>query len=261
LIYALILLRNNIGIMMRFISKLPMFFMAGLAACAVAPPSGPTVTALPGPGKSLDQFQQDDDQCRNYAASRTQNAPQEAADASNNANATAVAGTLIGAAAGAALGSLSGNVGAGAAVGAGAGLLAGASTAGDQAQGAADSLQQQYDTAYEQCMVGNGEALNAPPPPGYGGGGYGGGPDAADTVVPAAIATGAAAAILLSNRPDHDDGYRPDNLVPGADDPTRKKSDHVDVVHDAAASVAAPAAPAVDDPTKKKDKDKKKTSS
>jgi hypothetical protein len=230
--------------MMRFIAKLPLFFTAALAACAVAPPSGPSVTALPGPSKSLPQFQRDDDQCRNYAANRTQNAPQEAANASNNANATAVAGTLIGAAAGAALGSLSGNVGEGAAIGAGAGLLGGASAAGDQAQGAADSLQQQYDAAYEQCMVGNGEALNGPPPEGYGGG-YAAGPSAADA---AALATGvAAAAIILSNRPDHDDHDQAYGGYPRPDDP---KHAHV-----------KPPAPA-DDPTKHDKKDKKdKTSS
>jgi hypothetical protein len=39
-----------------------------LGACAVAPPSGPTVMALPGPGKSFQVFQQDDYACRQYAA-------------------------------------------------------------------------------------------------------------------------------------------------------------------------------------------------
>jgi hypothetical protein len=239
--------------MMRLTATLPLFVTATLAACAVAPPSGPSVTALPGPGKSLPQFQQDDDQCRNYAAERTQNAPQEAANASNSANATAVAGTLIGAAAGAALGSLSGNVGTGAAIGAGAGLLGGASAAGGQAQGAADSLQQQYDAAYEQCMVGNGEALNGPPAEG---GGYAAGPDAADAVLPAMLATGAAAAIILSNRPDHDDRSGPDFRP---DDPAHHLSDHLDAAHAAGLVPASPSA----DPTKhddKKDKKDKKSS-
>jgi hypothetical protein len=231
---------------MRLNATLPLFLTFGLAACAVAPPSGPSVTALPGPGKSLPQFQQDDDQCRNYAADRTQNAPQQAANASNNANATAVAGTLIGAAAGAALGSLSGNVGEGAAIGAGAGLLGGASAAGGQAQGAADSLQQQYDAAYEQCMVGNGEALNAPSP--EGGGGYAAGPDAADA---AALVTGAAAAaIILGNHPDHDDQYRPDDL-------THHLPGHVDDAHAAGQIPAAADLTKHDDKKDKKDKDKK----
>ncbi len=138
-----------------------------LGACTVAPPTGPTVVALPGPGKSFAQFQQDDANCRGYAASHNGDTGAQATAASNNATTTAIAGTLIGAAAGAALGSLSGNVGAGAAIGAGAGLAGGASVAGGNAQAAADSLQGQYDAAYSQCMVGNGDVLQQPPGPGY----------------------------------------------------------------------------------------------
>jgi hypothetical protein len=136
-----------------------------LSACAVAPPTGPTVVAMPGPGKTFPQFQQDDNTCRNYAGSRNADSGQAAANASNNATTTAVAGTLIGAAAGALLGSLSGNVGAGAGIGAGAGLLGGAAVAGGNAQDAADSLQGRYDVSYAQCMVGNGESIQSPPPP------------------------------------------------------------------------------------------------
>jgi hypothetical protein len=136
-----------------------------LGGCQIAPPTGPTITALPGPGKPFPQFQKDDDYCRSYAANRNADAGQEAADQSNNANATAVAGTLIGAGLGAALGSLSGNAGAGAAVGAGAGLLGGASVAGGNAQDAADSLQGRYDTSYAQCMVGYGNTIQSEPPP------------------------------------------------------------------------------------------------
>ena len=157
-----------------FLALLPLLT---LGACVVAPPSGPAITALPGPNVPFPQFQRDDDYCRGYAASRNPAQGQEAADQSNNANATAVAGTLIGAGIGAALGSLSGNVGTGAAIGAGAGLLGGASAAGGQAQDAADSLQGQYDRAYAQCMVGYGNTIQQqpaplvyappPPPPGY----------------------------------------------------------------------------------------------
>ncbi len=153
--------------------------LAALGACSVAPPSGPSVVAMPGPGKTFQQFQQDDYNCRGYAQSRMGNPGQDAANAQNNATTTAVAGTVIGAVAGAALGSLGGNVGAGAALGAGAGLLGGASVAGNNTQAAADSLQRRYDIAYAQCMVGNGETIQGgpapspygyaapPPPPGY----------------------------------------------------------------------------------------------
>ena len=43
----------------------------GLAACAVVPPSGPMVAAMPGQGKTLDQFRNDDLRCRNYAYNQT----------------------------------------------------------------------------------------------------------------------------------------------------------------------------------------------
>jgi hypothetical protein len=41
-----------------------------LAACAVEPPVGPQVLALPPSGKNLSQFQQEDASCRNYAAAQ-----------------------------------------------------------------------------------------------------------------------------------------------------------------------------------------------
>lgn len=137
----------------------------GLAACTVAPPTGPSVVAMPGPHKTFAQFQQDDAMCRNYAQSKMPETGQTEAASQNNSVATAAAGTLIGAAAGAALGSLSGNVGAGAGIGAGAGLLGGAAVAGNNTQATADSLQGSYDVAYAQCMAGNGETIEQPPAP------------------------------------------------------------------------------------------------
>ena len=139
--------------------------LLALGACAVAPPSGPSVVAMPGQGKDWAQFQHDDAVCRNYAQSRMPNAGQTVANSQNNAAATTVAGGALGAAAGAALGSLSGNVGAGAAVGVIAGLLGGAAVAGNGAQVTAQSLQGRYDVAYAQCMVGHGETIERPPSP------------------------------------------------------------------------------------------------
>ena len=147
--------------------------MLALAACAVAPPSGPTVVAMPGPGKSFPAFQQDDAMCRNYAQSQIPEAGQAAANAQNNSVATTAAGTLLGAAAGAALGAAAGNAGLGAAAGAGVGLLGGASVAGGNTQATADSLQGRYDVAYAQCMVGHGESIQQPSGPGPGYGYYG----------------------------------------------------------------------------------------
>ncbi|MCB5944526.1 glycine zipper family protein [Acidocella sp. KAb 2-4] len=149
--------------MRKHVLGLAMLPLLTLGACTVAPPSGPTVVAMPGQGKSWPQFQQDDYDCRAYAQSQVGNAGRVAADAQNNSANTAVVGTLIGAAAGAALGSLSGNVGAGAAVGAGAGLLGGAAVASNNTQATADSLQGRYDVAYAQCMVGHGETIQQGP--------------------------------------------------------------------------------------------------
>jgi hypothetical protein len=56
-----------------------------LAACAVAPPSGPTVVAMPHSGESLSQFQADELACRNYA--QLQIAPPGATQAAANRSA------------------------------------------------------------------------------------------------------------------------------------------------------------------------------
>ena len=155
--------------------------MLGLAGCTVALPTGPTVVAMPGPGMPFARFRQDDTYCRYYASQRTGNGGPAYAASQNSTN-TAIGGTLLGTAAGALLGAAGGNAGMGAAIGAGSGLLLGSSVAGGNAQGAADSLQAQYNVAYAQCMVGHGNKMEgyaggsgpsygygAPPyaPPGY----------------------------------------------------------------------------------------------
>ena len=147
-----------------------------LGACAVPPPSGPSFTALPGHGKTFEQFQVDDASCRQYSSLQSGGtAPGQAAR--QNTAASAVGGTLLGAATGALLGSLSGNVGAGAAVGAGGGLLLGGATGSGNASETADSTQRRYDSAYSQCMYAKGNQLPSAPtyvpvpvyavPPGY----------------------------------------------------------------------------------------------
>lgn len=124
-------------------------------ACAVVPPSSPTVMALPKQGEDFGQFRAHDAQCRDYASSQIGYGSQAAA-ASNDAVGSAAVGTALGAVAGAAIGSVSGNVGAGAAVGGAAGLLAGSAVGANRAQYAAGNLQYRYDTAYTQCMVAQG---------------------------------------------------------------------------------------------------------
>ena len=126
-----------------------------LAGC-VALPVAPTVMALPGSAKGLDQFRADDDYCRAYAQARIGGPAQVA---SGNAAASAAAGTALGAAAGALIGSASGNAGAGAAVGAGTGLLFGSAYGADPYGYSYYALQQQYDAAYVQCMYAHGNRV------------------------------------------------------------------------------------------------------
>ena len=139
-----------------------------VAGCAVAPPSGPSVMALPGQGKTLATFRQEDAYCR-QAAAQDSGAAQSAAAAGDNAVGTAALSTAVGALAGAAIGSVSGQVGAGAAIGAGAGLLVGSSAGAGQAARGGYYAQQQYDTTYTQCMYSYGNSVQSAP------GGYAGG--------------------------------------------------------------------------------------
>lgn len=123
-----------------------------IGACAVTP-DGPSVMALPGTGKSFEQFQIDDAACRNYAQAQVggTTASQAATDAAVR---SAAVGTAIGAVAGAAIG---GRDGAG--VGAGTGLLFGSAAGSNAAYGSSGALQRRYDNAYIQCMYAKGEKV------------------------------------------------------------------------------------------------------
>jgi hypothetical protein len=134
-----------------------------LSACVVPPPAGPTVAAMPGQGKSWPQFQQDDANCRAWAAHATGGA-QPAVAANNAAVGSAVVGTALGAGLGAAIGAAAGAAGPGAAIGAATGLLAGTSVGAANAGYSAGAVQQQFDIAYAQCMVANGNTIQAPQP-------------------------------------------------------------------------------------------------
>jgi hypothetical protein len=127
-----------------------------LGACVAAPPSGPSVAVMPGAGKNLAQFQQDDYTCRNYAQQAIGGGQVQQQQANNNAVGSAVVGTGVGAAAGALLGAAAGNAGLGAAAGAGAGLLVGSSAGAQGSQQTAGQLQRQYDVSYSQCMAAQG---------------------------------------------------------------------------------------------------------
>jgi hypothetical protein len=148
-----------------------------LAGCATLP-TGPSVMALPAPGKPFEQFQAEDATCRQWAA---QQVGPPGAPATQNTAVGAALGTAIGAGLGAGLGALAGHVGTGAAIGAGVGLLTGAAAGANADQASGWNAQRRYDMAYQQCMVAKGNQVPGavrgprqplavpppPPPPGY----------------------------------------------------------------------------------------------
>jgi hypothetical protein len=133
-----------------------------LAAC-VPPPAAPTIPVAPGPNKTSDRFDADQAACQQYAAAQI--SPAVAA-----ANSQSVGGALLGAALGAGLGAgigaAAGNAGRGAAIGAASGGALGIIGNAGGAPYAQESLQQQYDIMYGQCMAarGNSAASFSPPP-------------------------------------------------------------------------------------------------
>lgn len=146
-----------------------------LSACTTLP-EGPSVMALPGSGKSFDQFRVDDFDCRRYAL--MQIGGTEANQAGTQAGLrSAAVGTAVGAVAGAALG---GHEGAGS--GAATGLIIGSMAGAGAAETSSWDSQRRYDNAYVQCMYAKGQrvpvtsgfsqapsgappASSAPPPP------------------------------------------------------------------------------------------------
>jgi len=149
-----------------------------LGACAVAPPSGPSVMVLPGEGKSFDQFRADDYECRQFASNQINGATPGQASVDSGVKSAAI-GTAVGAAAGALIGGHEG-----AAVGAGTGLLFGSAVGSGAAASSSYTLQQRYDMGYQQCMYAKGDKVPMaaqepqhrrrryydappPPPPGY----------------------------------------------------------------------------------------------
>jgi LDH2 family malate/lactate/ureidoglycolate dehydrogenase len=151
----------------------PLVALLMLGACTTIP-TGPSVMAMPGTGKSFDQFRADDADCRQFAYSQVGGATANDAAVDSGVKSAAV-GTVVGALAGAAIG---GHRGAG--VGAGVGLLAGSAAGANASQASAYGSQHRYDNAYVQCMYAKGDrvpvsgrmmsgparAYNPPPPAG-----------------------------------------------------------------------------------------------
>jgi len=134
-----------------------------LGACAAAPPSGPTVMALPAKGENLQAFRQVDANCRDYAA-RTLGYRPPGQTGTNAVVGSAAIGTALGAAAGAALGAAGGNAGAGAAIGGATGLLGGSAIGAGNAAASAADLQRRYDISYTQCIYAHGDTVAWPAP-------------------------------------------------------------------------------------------------
>lgn len=126
--------------------------MLALAGC-VTTPTGPSVMALPGSGKTFDQFRFDDSSCRQFAYDQIGGTTATAAAQQSGVNSAAV-GTVLGAAAGAAIGG-----GHGAAVGAGSGLAVGGLVGTGAAETSAYGAQRRYDNAYIQCMYAKGHRV------------------------------------------------------------------------------------------------------
>lgn len=133
-----------------------------LAGCA-STPRGPSIQVMPAPNKPFSIFQEDVAVCKDYAS-------QQIAGQSDTANERALGGTLVGAALGAGLGAAV-DGGRGAGVGAAAGGLLGTGIGASSSEHSQHGIQQQYDTAYAQCMYAKGnqvpgfQPISAPPPP------------------------------------------------------------------------------------------------
>jgi len=123
-----------------------------LTACTTVA-TGPSRMALPGTGKSFEQFNDDDRTCRTYSLNQSNGVTANKAGNDSFVESAAV-GTAVGALLGAAVGGHEG-----AAVGAGTGLLVGSAAGSDAAAQSSYTVQQRYDNAYVQCMYAKGHKV------------------------------------------------------------------------------------------------------
>lgn len=132
-----------------------------LGACTILP-TGPSVMALPGSRKTVEQFNVDAFDCQQYAQAVISSASgATAANADNAAASTAAASAVAGAAVGAILGAVTGQAGQGAAIGAGTGLLFGGASGSYYTTMSSYQLQRGYDGAYLDCMYSRGNRVPA----------------------------------------------------------------------------------------------------
>ncbi len=129
---------------------LPMILL--FSACASVP-NGPSTMALPGTGKSFDQFRYDDVSCRQFAHEQIGGTTANQASSDSFAK-SAVVGTALGAAIGAAV-----DGGRGAGAGAATGLFIGSLIGVDEGNASSYRTQRHYDNAYIQCMYAKGHRV------------------------------------------------------------------------------------------------------
>ncbi|MBU3620831.1 glycine zipper family protein [Polynucleobacter sp. CS-Odin-A6] len=135
---------------------LTLIAVSSLAAC-VSAPTGPTIAIMPREGKPFEVFQQEDQQCREFAANAIK-------DTSNAALKEGATSALIAAALGAAAGAvIQGGSGQNIGTGAGIGLLGGAGIGAMNASGKQNQGQVQYNIAYQQCMYSKGNQVPSYP--------------------------------------------------------------------------------------------------
>lgn len=130
----------------------PLVALLMLGACTTIP-TGPSVMAMPGTGKSFDQFRGDDADCRQFALGQAGGATANETAIDSGVKSAAF-GTVVGALAGAAMG---GREAAG--VGAGMGLLVGSAAGAGAGQASGYGSQRRYDHAYIQCMYAKGDRV------------------------------------------------------------------------------------------------------
>jgi hypothetical protein len=138
--------------------------LMAVGRCAIVP-TGPSVSVMPGPEKTFEQFQADDAACRQWASHQIGKSPQETIN--QNTGVGAAVGTATGALLGAAVGATQGHAGTGAAIGAGSGLLVGTAAGATAGQTYGMEAQRRYDIAYQQCMAAKGNQIPGvePSPP------------------------------------------------------------------------------------------------
>ena len=134
-------------------NRLVMVASSVLVLGCASVPRGPEVMALPGTGRSFEEFRADDGLCRDFAYQQI-GGPAREQTANRSLMSQAVLGAAVGAVAGA---MIAGREGAG--VGAGTGLLIGGASAAESSQFSVYGGQRQYDNAYVQCMYAQGHRV------------------------------------------------------------------------------------------------------